>query len=104
MKFSLSVDILFAFPLCKLIFPIVFSLLYHGFVITIKVWSDLRNSNVDSKDWWIETNDYAYDWVFTVPDWVIKENDLRLQLCAGENGKTAGIGLDFYGITVEELN
>ena len=72
--------------------------------ITVKTWSDRRSSNIDSKDWWISVDDYSFDWVFTVPDWVIKEEDLRLQICAGQNGKTAGVGVDFYGITVEEMN
>ena len=71
--------------------------------ITIKTWSDSRNENVDQKEWWQNGAPYAFDWIFTVPDWVRQQKDLTLQLCAGKNGETAGVGVVFSGVTVEEI-
>ncbi len=71
--------------------------------ITIKLRSEKEKRDLDEKIWWINNNRYTFEWIITIPDSAVGEDEISLQFCAGINGKTQGVGLTFSQIEIREI-
>lgn len=72
--------------------------------LTVKLRSNQEKQDLMEKSWWLDGEPYAFRWAFTVPRGGMGEDALALQLFAGEQGKTKGVGVEYSSILLREIS
>ncbi|MBR1584266.1 MAG: hypothetical protein IJ662_01845 [Clostridia bacterium] len=71
--------------------------------ITVKLHSDRTGKDLMDRTWPVAGDPAPFSWVLTIPDTIVGQGEAALQLCAGLNGQTAGVGVQFSGLVITEI-